>query len=154
MVVEDQEKKDELADIVRDERMRTSAADIIVCTNLEKCEREFGERGTNLYSIQETSAAIENMLLEAHNQDLGTFWTSDFNEERVADLIRCPKKIRPLAVIALGYAKKYAKPPKKYDITELSYLDEYGNRINPKYDKFEWEGIMKFAKKLRRNLKT
>lgn len=154
VVIEDPEKKDALAEIVRDERVKTAAADIVICSNLQKSEREFGERGIELYSIQETAAAVQNILLESHNQGLGTFWTSDFNEENVSDLIRSPKKIRPLAVVAIGYAKKFVKPTRKYKITELSYLDEYGNRISPNYNKFEWEGIMKFAKKLRRDLRS
>lgn len=152
VVLEDPEKKEKLSKIAADERVKIAPANIIICSNQEKIEREFGEKGTKLYSIQESSTCIQNMLLEAHNQELGSFWTSSFNEEKLSGLLRLPKPVRPLAIIAIGHPKQLHKPERKYKISELTYLDEYGNRIHSVYDKFEWEGIMKYAKKLRSKL--
>lgn len=154
IVVEDPEKKERLSEMVSDPRMEKAPATIVVCSNHEKVAREFGEKGLDLYSIQETSACIQNILLETHNQDLGAYWTGNFDEDEMRDLLKLPHKVRPLAAIAVGYPKKLEKPEKKYKITELTYLDKYGNRISPAYDKFEWEGLMKYAEKVRKHFKS
>ena len=40
---------------------------IVVCIDKEEASSNYGTRGENLYSIQDTAAAIQNMLLMIHN---------------------------------------------------------------------------------------
>jgi nitroreductase len=76
---------------------------IVVCSNLQRISAAYGDRGRSLYSIQDTSAAIQNIMLAACDLGLGTCWVGAFSEEKVASLLNLPQNVRPLAIIPLGY---------------------------------------------------
>ncbi len=102
---------------------------IVVCAEPEKAERYYGERGRNLYSIQNCAAAVQNMLLEAHSIGLGTRWIGAFDDEEICSLLKIPKEIVPQAVVALGYPKEIPEKPPKYPLESLVYFNHWRNRI-------------------------
>jgi len=75
---------------------------IIVCADLERARAGYGRRGEQLYCIQDTAAATQNMLLAAHALGLGACWVGAFSEELVADLLDLPSFHRPVAVVPVG----------------------------------------------------
>jgi nitroreductase len=76
-----------------------------------------------LYSIQDTAAAIENMLLAATALGLGTCWVGAFDEEEAARALHLVRDLRPLALIPAGYASGETRPPRKIDCRRLvTYL--------------------------------
>jgi len=56
-----------------------------------------------LSCIQDTAAAIENMLLSATALGVGSCWVGAFNESKISEILKLPENVRPLAVIPLGY---------------------------------------------------
>lgn len=76
---------------------------IVVCSDLERIAKAYGARGEELYSIQNTSAAIQNLMLSAWDKGLGTCWVGAFDEEAVKNAVVLPANVRPLALITLGY---------------------------------------------------
>jgi nitroreductase len=76
---------------------------IVVCTDLDRISNAYGERGRSLYSIQNTSAAIQNLMLAAWDRGLGTCWIGAFSEDEVKSAVVLPTEVRPLALITLGY---------------------------------------------------
>lgn len=87
---------------------------IVVCSDIERISKAYGERGKALYSIQNTSAAIQNLMLAAWDKGLGTCWLGAFNEEAVKGAVVMPTNVRPLAIITLGYpAERPSKPRRR-----------------------------------------
>lgn len=84
---------------------------IIACANIERSSSKYGSRG-DLYAVQDATAAVMNMMLEAHNLGLGTCWVGAFNEKGIVDLFSLPYGIRPVAIMPLGYPDEqpYAPP--------------------------------------------
>jgi len=76
---------------------------IVVCSDLDRITKAYGARGEQLYSIQNTAAAIQNMMLAAWDKGLGSCWIGAFNEEAVRGAVVLPSRTRPLAIITLGY---------------------------------------------------
>lgn len=113
--------------VVRDERMRRGLAAaalgqsfvarapvvVVVCADLEAHAVHYGRRGVELYSIQDTAAAIQNMLLAATALGLGTCWVGAFREEEVSILLRLPGELRPLALVPVGYPARTGSQPRK-----------------------------------------
>lgn len=83
---------------------------VVVCANAERSAARYGDRGAQLYCLQDTAAAIENILLAAHSLGFGGCWVGAFDEDSVARLIRAPAKVRPVAVLPIG--KPLAKTAK------------------------------------------
>ena len=89
----------------------TAAAFIVVCTESGRSEKNYGERGRDLYCIQDTAAAIQNILLCAKSMDLGTCWCGAFDEEKLAEVLNLPKGFRPVGLIPVGYPANDSYPP-------------------------------------------
>jgi nitroreductase len=76
---------------------------IVVCAEPSRAEQTYGDRARELYCLQDTSAAIMNLMLIAHALGLGTCWVGDFNEAGVRKLLNIPEQFRPVALVPIGY---------------------------------------------------
>ncbi len=84
---------------------------IVVGFDIDGMYSYYGERGVHLYGIQDTAAAIQNLLLRAYDLGLGTCWVGAFNESEVSEILKLPNNIRPVAIITVGYP---AERPNSY----------------------------------------
>lgn len=91
---------------------------IVVCGN-EDAERAKG------FWVQDCSAATQNILLEAHQLGLGAVWIGTYPiDERVESaqtLLRLPRAVKPLSIIALGYPSEVKPPEDRYDESKVHY---------------------------------
>ncbi|MCW1296740.1 MAG: nitroreductase family protein [Candidatus Parvarchaeota archaeon] len=127
IVVKDKGKKIQLAEIALGQFWMVNAdLFIVVCTNLNKIKFAYGKRGEELYSIQDATAAIQNILLAAHDLGLGACWVGAFDEAGAARILKIPEEFRPLAIIPIGYPAEDPPPPMRIDLDKLVYFDEYG----------------------------
>ncbi len=76
---------------------------IVVCFDMREMYSYYGDRGITLYAIQDTAAAIQNMLLMAHYLGLGSCWIGAFDEDLVKKALKLPEYLRVVALITLGY---------------------------------------------------
>ena len=98
---------------------------IVVCANIPRTAWRYGERGEKLYVIQDTAAAIQNMLLMAHYLGYGTCWVGAFDEEEVRRVLKLPRDVRPLALIPLGKPAEKPSPPPRIPLKELIHWETY-----------------------------
>ena len=98
----------------------TASALIVVCTESKRSEKNYGERGRDLYSIQDTAAAIQNILLCAKSMGLGTCWCGAFDETKLSDVLSLPEIFRPVAIIPVGYpADDTYQPQNRRPVEEI-----------------------------------
>jgi len=83
--------------------MGTAPVVIVVCADPKRTTPRYGDRGLNLYCIQDTAAAVENILLTAAYNGLGTCWIGAFDEAAAAEAVGLPEDVRPVAMIPVGY---------------------------------------------------
>lgn len=83
---------------------------IVVCAKPERSSARYGERGAKLYCLQDTAAAVQNLLLMAEGLGLATCWVGAFDEQEVSRALDIPKARRPVAIIPVGYSN-LARPP-------------------------------------------
>lgn len=102
---------------------------VLVCSDTERAESYYGLRGKRLYSVQNAAAAVQNMLLAAHDLDLGACWVGSFDEDFINDTLKIPEIVRPQALITLGYPDESPNPKEKEDIDSMVFFNEYGNTI-------------------------
>ena len=76
---------------------------IVVCADTESAESSYGERGRETYALQDTAAAIENMLLAVTALGLGSCWVGAFSESVAAEILGLPEGLRPVAMLPVGY---------------------------------------------------
>ncbi len=83
---------------------------VIACTD-SRISSHYGDRGVSLYAIQDAAASTQNMMLTAHELGLGSVWVGAFREEEVAEILKLPDHLRPVAVIPIGHPAMIPKPP-------------------------------------------
>ena len=92
--------------------LHEAPAAIIVCGNTSR-EKHAG------FWVQDCSAAVENLLLEATHQGLGTVWLGVYPRQDRVDglkkLFALPEPVIPLAVIAIGHAKEQPKSVDRFN---------------------------------------
>jgi nitroreductase len=96
---------------------------IVVCADLVRSSRVYGSRGVNLYSIQDTAAATENILLAAQELGLAVCWVGAFREDEVATAVNAPRNLRPVALVAVGHPAEKPSAPQKRSINEIVHYE-------------------------------
>ena len=91
---------------------------IVVCADIKRSESRYGERGRTLYCLQDTAAAVQNLLLGAKSLGLGACWCGAFDEPAVASLLNIPREVRPVALIPVGYPAAEPTAPKRRPLSE------------------------------------
>ncbi len=89
------------------------------------------------YAI-DTCIAMENLVLAATGEGLGTCWIGSFNEKTVREMLKIPPHWKVVALLALGYAREklnitaklahFMRPRKKLE--KVAFLEEYGKRLS------------------------
>lgn len=116
VLVKGQEMKEQLAAAAGGQTFIAQAPIVfVVCAVPQESAERYGERGRELYAIQDTAALVENLLLAAHFLGYCTCWIGAFNEELVEKSLSIPKAMRPVAFIPVGKAmgKTPAKPGRR-----------------------------------------
>jgi len=105
IVIKSPAKRKELAEAALEQDFVAEAPFVIVfCADMGRI-RPYGERGKELYCVQDASAAAENALLKATDLGLGSCWVGAFDEERVRTICGLPDELRPVAMVTVGYEK-------------------------------------------------
>lgn len=98
---------------------------IVVCANIPRTSWRYGERGRTLYVIQDTAAAIQNMLLTAHALGYGTCWVGAFDEEAVREILGIPDEVRPVALVPIGKPAESPTPPPRRPLEDIIHWENY-----------------------------
>lgn len=97
---------------------------ILVCAEPERSGKQYGQRGETLYCLQDTAAAIQNILICARANGLSTCWVGAFDETAYKEALSLPDGHRPVAMIPVGYSEEEPQTPKRRPLTEIvTYLD-------------------------------
>ena len=98
VVVKDEKVKKELSSAALDQQFISEAPVVfVVCRVPEESAARYRNRGRNLYSLQDTAAMTENLLIAAHAMGLGGCWVGAVRDEAVAEAIKCPQGVFPVA---------------------------------------------------------
>ena len=98
---------------------------IVVCVDEKRALESYGVRGKNLYCIQDTAAAIQNLLLTACSMGLGTCWIGAFKEDEVKKVINAPLHMRPLALIPVGYPSESPDARPRRLLSEILHKETF-----------------------------
>jgi nitroreductase len=99
---------------------------IVVCADIRPYKRTpYRERGESLFALQETAAAIQNLLLAACALNLAACWVGLIDEEVIKQALKIPKGVRPVAIIPIGHTKSKTKPTARKPLEEVVYQETF-----------------------------
>jgi len=77
---------------------------LVFCTHAALNRERYGERGENLYALQDATIACTFAMLAATALGLSSVWVGAFDERTVHEIIQAPADERPVAMLPIGYA--------------------------------------------------
>jgi nitroreductase len=101
---------------------------IVVCASPMQSAPRYGSRGINLYCLQDTAAATQNILLAAHAMGLSTCWVGAFNEEEAKSVLGAPDGVRPIAIVPVGHAAERPRVQPRKQLTEIMHRETFGRK--------------------------
>jgi nitroreductase len=128
VVVKDVETKRKLSSATLQTLIQEAPVAIVVCADAARSSRVYGSRGEKLYSIQDTAAATQNILLAAQELGLATCWVGAFRENEVAKAVKTPTNLRPVAMVAVGYPAERPVAPQRRSFNEIVHYKTFGGK--------------------------
>ncbi|MEM3420845.1 MAG: nitroreductase family protein [Candidatus Hadarchaeum sp.] len=126
VIVKDLKNKQKLVQAARGQSFLAEAPVVIViCADINRTASRYGDRGRNLYCIQDTAAVAQNIHLAAYALGYGTCWVGAFDEKAVAEAIKAPEGIRPLIMIPIGKPREKPKPTPRTPLKERIHLETF-----------------------------
>jgi len=153
--ISDRALRDQIRNLVEEERVRTAealgersdefmklkvegindCAEVLVAALMDDRERHiFGRRTLPEMDMASLSCAIQNLWLAARAEGLGMGWVSLFEPQALADLLKLPAGAKPLAVLCLGPVEAFYPAPmlvldgwaQERPLSELLYENVWG----------------------------
>jgi nitroreductase len=93
------------------------------------------ERASPNWHTVDVAIAVENMVLAATGEGLGTCWIGSFDENKVRETLKIPKHLRVIVLLALGYPTGkesltsriiHALIGKRRPLEKIISMEEYG----------------------------
>ena len=104
VVINEQVKNKVAAACFDQDQINDSAVSIVILADPAKSNERYGERGAQLYCIQDTAIAAENMILAAYGLGIDSCWVGAFDEVELQKAVEAPPRLRAVAIICLGYS--------------------------------------------------
>jgi len=114
IVVTDQKIKRRLASGIWNRFIEDSAVTIVGCGY--KSDR---------WSTVDVAIALENMVIAAEAQGVGSCWIGDFKEREVKELLGIPESLKVVALVSFGYPAEKPSPHGKKSLKEIVHYNRF-----------------------------
>ena len=98
------DKIEQIARAARQEWIKDAGLVVVICVDPERSARRYGDRGRNLYCIQDATLFGSHLDLYFVSQGLGTCWVGSFHEGRMKRLLELD--LRPISLLVVGHKVK------------------------------------------------
>lgn len=106
VVVQDETTKKKLAKAAAEQDFIAEASVVFVFFAVPKrSAQKYGQRGENLYSIQDATIAVSFAWLQAVSLGLAGCWVGALDEQKVKEILKISANWQPIAILPIGYAR-------------------------------------------------
>lgn len=106
IVVENDDVKNKLVEAAFEQKFIAEAPVVLIFFAIpSRSAEKYGERGRNLYAIQDVTIAASFAWLQAVMLGLSGCWVGALDDEKLKEILKVKKDWRPIAIIPLGYSK-------------------------------------------------
>lgn len=92
---------------------------LVFCKHPELNAEQYGDRGRELYAVQDATIACTFAMLAATALGLACVWVGAFDNEQVRKIIGAPIEQTPVCMLPLGYAGKPAETRARRSLDSL-----------------------------------
>ena len=96
---------------------------LVFCANPSRSVGRYGDRGTNLYALQDATIACTFAMLAATEHNLGSVWVGAFDERAVRRALAIPDDLLPVAMLPIGYTAESPGPKPRRSLSDLVHME-------------------------------
>ena len=115
-IVDNLKKKEKLVNATHGQEYVNSSLVLAFCADPKRI-KFMGTRGEKLLAVQGATIAASYAQLAATALGLSSVWIGHFKEKAVADILKT--KLRPIAIIPIGYANERPQSKKNQKMKDL-----------------------------------
>jgi len=120
IVVTDQDKRNKLSEAANNQTFISEAPVCLVfCSDENKSMEKFGEKGKELYALQDATIAAAYAQLAIVAAGLASTWVGFFDEQKIKDILTIEKSLKPVAMLSLGYPAEIPETSTRQNMEEI-----------------------------------
>ncbi len=125
VVVTEAERRRELSEASRHQTFIASApVSLVFLADGARARAQYGERGANLFAVQDATIAASYAQLACVAAGLGSTWVGEFDDAAVRRVLELEASLAPVAILAMGYAAQVPEPTARRRLDEIvTHLD-------------------------------
>ena len=129
IVVEDEKKQEKLAATLHEgnpaaKAVKQAPVTITACADPSASGTIDGKE----YYLLDTGLAIQQLMLAAQAEGLGTCWVAWFDEKAAREVINVPQQQKIVALTPLGFPAREGTVTPRRELAEIVYHEEWGNK--------------------------
>lgn len=138
ILIDDKKLIEEIAKWSEQEFINQAKYVVAVVSDPKRVSTPFPKKG-EVFTHQETGAAIQNFLLGLEEFGLSTCWIGHFNEEKIKRILKITEDHTIEAIFPIGYSfeKPTNKKKERHDMYNFLYFNEWKNKRMRKIEKIE-----------------
>ncbi len=120
IVVSSEEGRQALSQIAGDQTfLAETSACLVFCADPLRSATQYGDRGRELYSVQDATIAATYAQLATVAAGLGSTWVGSFDEKALVERLNLEASLRPVAILAVGYPAEWPEPTPRRHLDEM-----------------------------------
>jgi len=92
---------------------------LVFCADGSRSKERFGERGEELYALQDATIAASYAQLATVAGGLGSTWVGYFDEAAIRKELGLEEGLRPVALLSIGYPAEFPEPSPRRPMDEV-----------------------------------
>ena len=96
-----------------------------VCAVPDESSERYGERGRDLYCIQDTAALTYAILLSIHFMGLGGCWVGAFDDDKISKVLNLPTNMKPVSLVPVGIPASDPSSRPRRELGEITVKDSF-----------------------------
>ncbi|WP_127477850.1 nitroreductase family protein [Sulfurivermis fontis] len=92
---------------------------LVFSSHAERAGAKYGERGRQLYALQDATIAATYAQLAVAAAGLGSTWVGQFDEAAVSRLLKLDPGLQPIALLTVGYPAELPELTPRRPLTEV-----------------------------------
>jgi len=109
-------------------RMISAPVFLIVCLNIrnQQLNKPY-EEWTTKWAHHSVAAALENLMIAAVAEGLGTCWlgTPGWKSDKIKEMLNIPENVEILAMSPIGYPDESPKPRPRIAVEEITHFNKW-----------------------------
>lgn len=120
-IIKSQEEKEKLKEATFSKQPSITGAPVVlvICANPEESGEKYGERGKELYAIQDATIFATYLQLVLASIDLASVWVGAFDENEVKSVLELPENLRPIIMLPCGQLDEESRPRERKNLNDI-----------------------------------